>query len=113
MNRRENIWSNPYAQKDKVVTKAAFELHGFILFFLLFCNGIEKHNFGFNVIYACDCKVHCWPPQMQQQERQEKSQQNLFWRFLWFYVKGTPSNRRLADRPLCCKRRRMVRADTE
>ncbi|GFW87767.1 hypothetical protein TNCV_4487321 [Trichonephila clavipes] len=34
-------------------------------------------------------------------------------RRLWFCVKGRPSNGRLADRPLCCKRRRMVRADTE
>ncbi|GFV58262.1 hypothetical protein TNCV_4614661 [Trichonephila clavipes] len=30
-------------------------------------------------------------------------------RCLWFCVKGRPSNGRLADRPLCCKRRRMVR----
>ncbi|GFS52269.1 transposable element Tcb2 transposase [Trichonephila clavipes] len=28
-------------------------------------------------------------------------------RCLWFCVKGRPSNGRLADRPLCCKRRRM------
>ncbi|GFV97791.1 hypothetical protein TNCV_3076251 [Trichonephila clavipes] len=28
-------------------------------------------------------------------------------RHLWFCVKGRPSNGRLADRPLCCKRRRM------
>ncbi|GFV95338.1 hypothetical protein TNCV_4587131 [Trichonephila clavipes] len=34
-------------------------------------------------------------------------------RRLWFCVKGRPSNARLADRPLCCKRRRMVRVDTE
>ncbi|GFS57683.1 hypothetical protein TNCV_1402931 [Trichonephila clavipes] len=34
-------------------------------------------------------------------------------RRLWFCVKGRPSNERLADRQLCCKRRRMVRADTE
>ncbi|GFU40151.1 hypothetical protein TNCV_5092901 [Trichonephila clavipes] len=34
-------------------------------------------------------------------------------RRLWFCVKGRPSYGRLADRPLCCKRRRMVRADTE
>ncbi|GFV92753.1 hypothetical protein TNCV_1376031 [Trichonephila clavipes] len=34
-------------------------------------------------------------------------------RHLWFCAKGRPSNGRLADRPLCCKRRRMVRADTE
>ncbi|GFU05960.1 hypothetical protein TNCV_3395111 [Trichonephila clavipes] len=27
-------------------------------------------------------------------------------RRLWFCVKGRPSNGRLADRPLCCKRRR-------
>ena len=33
-------------------------------------------------------------------------------RRLWFCVKGRRSNGRLADRPLCCKRRRMVRADT-
>ncbi|GFV18915.1 hypothetical protein TNCV_4758001 [Trichonephila clavipes] len=40
---------------------------------------------------------------------------SLHWwrRRLWFYVKGRPSNGRLADRPLCCKRRRMVRTDTE
>ncbi|GFV11687.1 hypothetical protein TNCV_976761 [Trichonephila clavipes] len=31
------------------------------------------------------------------------------WRHLWFCVKGRPINRRLADRSLCCKRRRMVR----
>ncbi|GFV54291.1 hypothetical protein TNCV_4365661 [Trichonephila clavipes] len=37
-----------------------------------------------------------------------------WWRTrLWFCVKGRPSNGRLADRPLCYKRRRMVRADTE
>ncbi|GFX57610.1 uvrD_C_2 domain-containing protein [Trichonephila clavipes] len=29
------------------------------------------------------------------------------WRRLWFCVKGRPSNGWLADRPLCCKRRRM------
>ncbi|GFU94825.1 hypothetical protein TNCV_4552771 [Trichonephila clavipes] len=34
-------------------------------------------------------------------------------RCLWFCVKGRQSNGRLSDRPLCCKRRRMVRADTE
>ncbi|GFW84219.1 hypothetical protein TNCV_4878821 [Trichonephila clavipes] len=34
-------------------------------------------------------------------------------RRLWFCVKGRPSNGRLVDIPLCCKRRRMVRADTE
>ncbi|GFY01179.1 hypothetical protein TNCV_5076461 [Trichonephila clavipes] len=34
-------------------------------------------------------------------------------RRLWFCVKGRPSNGRLADRPLYCKRRRMVRANTE
>ncbi|GFW00690.1 hypothetical protein TNCV_3393201 [Trichonephila clavipes] len=34
-------------------------------------------------------------------------------RCLWFCVKGRPSNERLADRQLCCKRRRIVRADTE
>ncbi|GFY29293.1 hypothetical protein TNCV_4724211 [Trichonephila clavipes] len=34
-------------------------------------------------------------------------------RHLWFCVKGRPSNGRFADRPLCCKRRRMVRAETE
>ncbi|GFX50005.1 hypothetical protein TNCV_2374941 [Trichonephila clavipes] len=28
-------------------------------------------------------------------------------RRLWFCVKGRPINGRLADRPLCCKRRRM------
>ncbi|GFT75500.1 hypothetical protein TNCV_4833001 [Trichonephila clavipes] len=31
----------------------------------------------------------------------------------WLCVKGRPSNGCLADRPLCCKRRQMVRADTE
>ncbi|GFW89075.1 hypothetical protein TNCV_2685091 [Trichonephila clavipes] len=35
------------------------------------------------------------------------------WRRLWFCVKGRQINGRLADRPLCSKRRRMVRADTE
>ncbi|GFV29109.1 hypothetical protein TNCV_4601411 [Trichonephila clavipes] len=30
-----------------------------------------------------------------------------WWRRLWFSVKGSPSNGRLADRPLCCKWRRM------
>ncbi|GFW20451.1 hypothetical protein TNCV_4547181 [Trichonephila clavipes] len=34
-------------------------------------------------------------------------------RRLWFCVKGRPSNGRLADRPLCCKRRRMEPTDTE
>ncbi|GFS53303.1 hypothetical protein TNCV_3845081 [Trichonephila clavipes] len=34
-------------------------------------------------------------------------------RRLWFCVKCRPSNGRLADRPLCCKRRRMIHADTE
>ncbi|GFY07659.1 uncharacterized protein TNCV_4095291 [Trichonephila clavipes] len=34
-------------------------------------------------------------------------------RHLWFYVKGRPSNGCLADRPLCCKRRRMGVAFTE
>ncbi|GFV35665.1 hypothetical protein TNCV_1892751 [Trichonephila clavipes] len=34
-------------------------------------------------------------------------------RRLWFCVKGKPSNGRFADRPFYCKRRRMVRADTE
>ncbi|GFW20614.1 uncharacterized protein TNCV_1048371 [Trichonephila clavipes] len=34
-------------------------------------------------------------------------------RRLWFFVKGRPSNGCLEDRPLCCKRRRMVRADIE
>ncbi|GFW84466.1 hypothetical protein TNCV_212701 [Trichonephila clavipes] len=34
-------------------------------------------------------------------------------RRLWFCVKGRPSNGRLADRQLCCERRRMVRADIE
>ncbi|GFW82035.1 hypothetical protein TNCV_771641 [Trichonephila clavipes] len=34
-------------------------------------------------------------------------------RRLWFCVKGRPSNGRLAKRPLCCKRRQMVRAYTE
>ncbi|GFU90193.1 hypothetical protein TNCV_3873971 [Trichonephila clavipes] len=34
-------------------------------------------------------------------------------RHLWFCVKGRRSNERLADRPLCCKWCRMVRADTE
>ncbi|GFW81829.1 hypothetical protein TNCV_2885031 [Trichonephila clavipes] len=34
-------------------------------------------------------------------------------RRLWFYVKGRPSNGRLADRQLYCKRRRMVRKYTE
>ncbi|GFV90445.1 hypothetical protein TNCV_50201 [Trichonephila clavipes] len=29
-------------------------------------------------------------------------------RRLWFCVKGRPSNGRPADRPLCCKRRRMI-----
>ncbi|GFS50259.1 transposable element Tc3 transposase [Trichonephila clavipes] len=32
---------------------------------------------------------------------------------LWFSVKGKRSNGRLADIPLCCKRRRKVQADTE
>ncbi|GFV63121.1 hypothetical protein TNCV_1345801 [Trichonephila clavipes] len=35
------------------------------------------------------------------------------WRRLWFRIKSEPSNGHLADRPVCCKRRRMVRADTE
>ncbi|GFX96416.1 hypothetical protein TNCV_2055331 [Trichonephila clavipes] len=35
------------------------------------------------------------------------------WRRLWFCDKGRPSNERLADRHLCYKRRRLVRADTE
>ncbi|GFW44143.1 hypothetical protein TNCV_3855041 [Trichonephila clavipes] len=30
-------------------------------------------------------------------------------RRLWFCVKGRPSNGRLVVRPLCCKRRRIVR----
>ncbi|GFY06139.1 integrase catalytic domain-containing protein [Trichonephila clavipes] len=34
-------------------------------------------------------------------------------RRLWFCVMGRLSNGCLADRPFCCKRRRMVRADTE
>ncbi|GFV51617.1 hypothetical protein TNCV_3210631 [Trichonephila clavipes] len=34
-------------------------------------------------------------------------------RHLWFCVKGRPSSGCLSDRPLCCKRRRMVPADTE
>ncbi|GFU23097.1 hypothetical protein TNCV_3515431 [Trichonephila clavipes] len=34
-------------------------------------------------------------------------------RRLWFDIKDRPRNGHLADRPLCCKRRRMVRADTE
>ncbi|GFU63470.1 hypothetical protein TNCV_45161 [Trichonephila clavipes] len=34
-------------------------------------------------------------------------------RRLWLCVKGRPSNGRLAGIPLCCKRRQMVRADTE
>ncbi|GFV38689.1 hypothetical protein TNCV_4420571 [Trichonephila clavipes] len=34
-------------------------------------------------------------------------------RLLWFCIKCRPSNRSLTDRPLCCKRCRMVRADTE
>ncbi|GFX50837.1 hypothetical protein TNCV_2731911 [Trichonephila clavipes] len=38
---------------------------------------------------------------------------NWWRRRLWFCVKGRRSNGRLADRPLCCKQRRMVRADTE
>ncbi|GFV57149.1 hypothetical protein TNCV_3174261 [Trichonephila clavipes] len=34
-------------------------------------------------------------------------------RRMWFCVKSRPINGRLADRPLCCKRHRMVRVDTE
>ncbi|GFX59981.1 hypothetical protein TNCV_4984921 [Trichonephila clavipes] len=34
-------------------------------------------------------------------------------RRLWFCVKGRRSKGRLADKPLCCKRHRMVCADTE
>ncbi|GFX11233.1 uncharacterized protein TNCV_1893741 [Trichonephila clavipes] len=41
------------------------------------------------------------------------SSHHWWWRRLWFCVKDRPSNGRLADRPLCCKRRRMVRSDTE
>ncbi|GFV52180.1 uncharacterized protein TNCV_5071011 [Trichonephila clavipes] len=33
-------------------------------------------------------------------------------RRLWFCVNGRPSNGRLTDSPLCCKRRRMVAAQT-
>ncbi|GFU64908.1 hypothetical protein TNCV_785591 [Trichonephila clavipes] len=32
---------------------------------------------------------------------------------LWYSVKGKRSNRRLANIPLCCKRRRMVRVDNK
>ncbi|GFX50998.1 hypothetical protein TNCV_2733491 [Trichonephila clavipes] len=40
---------------------------------------------------------------------------SYYWRRrrLWFCVKCRPSNGRLAYRPLCCKRRRMVRVGTE
>ncbi|GFU58440.1 hypothetical protein TNCV_1368731 [Trichonephila clavipes] len=36
------------------------------------------------------------------------SSHHWWWRRLWFCVKGRPSNGRLADRPLCCKRNRML-----
>ncbi|GFW27712.1 hypothetical protein TNCV_765941 [Trichonephila clavipes] len=35
------------------------------------------------------------------------------WRCLWFCVTGRPNNGLLADRPLYCKRCRMVCVDTE
>ncbi|GFW19532.1 HTH_Tnp_Tc3_2 domain-containing protein [Trichonephila clavipes] len=35
------------------------------------------------------------------------SSHHWWWKRLWFCVKGRPSNGRLADTPLCCKRRRM------
>ncbi|GFY03392.1 hypothetical protein TNCV_1173501 [Trichonephila clavipes] len=38
----------------------------------------------------------------------------LWWgKCLWFPDKGKRSNGRLADIPLCCKKRRIVLADTE
>ncbi|GFS61794.1 hypothetical protein TNCV_4345131 [Trichonephila clavipes] len=49
--------------------------------------------------YKCVCKMN--------------SRSNWQRKRLLFCVKGRPSNERLADRPLCCKRHRIVRADTE